>query len=45
MDAMILYSSTMLSSIASFLGSEPIIYIFALICLAAAVKVVKNIIT
>ena len=45
MDAMILYSSTMLSSIAFFLGSEPIIYIFALICLAAVVKVVKNIIT
>lgn len=45
MDAMILYSSTMLRSIAAFLGSEPIIYIFALICLSAVVKVVKNIIT
>ena len=44
MDAMIAYSTGMLEAIATFLGSEPIIYLFGLICLALVVKVVKDII-
>ena len=44
MDAMIAYSTSMLDAIALFLSSEPIIYLFGLVCLAAVVKVVKDII-
>lgn len=44
MEAMIAYSTGMLDAIATFLGSEPIIYLFALVCLAIVVKVVKDII-
>lgn len=44
MDAMIAYSTGMLDAIAVFLGSEPIIYLFGLVCLTFVVKVVKNII-
>ena len=45
MEAMIAYSTGMLDAIATFLGSEPIIYLFGLVCLAVVVKVVKDIIT
>lgn len=45
MDAMIAYSTSMLQAVAVFLGSEPIIYLFGLICFAILVKVIKNIIT
>ena len=45
MAAMIVFSVGMLEAIAAFLGSEPIIYLFGLICLAVLVKVVKDIIT
>ena len=45
MEAMIAYSTAMLEAIAVFLASEPIIYLFGLICLAALVKVVKDIIS
>ena len=45
MEAMIAYSSAMLEAIATFLASEPIIYLFGLICLAVLVKAVKDIIT
>ncbi len=45
MEAMIAYSAGMLEAIAAFLVSEPIIYLFGLICLAVLVKVVKDIIT
>ena len=45
MEAMITYSAGMLDAIATFLGSEPIIYLFGLVCLAVVVKVVKDIIT
>lgn len=45
MDAMIAYSTSMLQAVATFLGSEPIIYLFGLVCLAIVVKVVKNIIS
>lgn len=44
MDAMIAYSVGMLDAVARFLASEPVIYLFGLICLAAVVKVVKDII-
>lgn len=44
MDAMIAYSTGMLDAIAAFLASEPIIYLFGLVCLAVVVKVVKDII-
>ena len=45
MDAMIVYSTSMLQAVATFLGSEPIIYLFGLICLTILVKAIKNIIT
>ncbi len=45
MDSMIAYSASMLDAIATFLGSEPIIYLFGLVCLSLLVKVVKDIIT
>ena len=44
MEAMIAYSTGMLDAIAMFLSSEPIIYLFGLVCLAVVVKVVKDII-
>ena len=44
MEAMIAYSTGMLEAIAMFLGSEPIIYLFGLVCLAFIVRVVKDII-
>lgn len=44
MSDMIAYSVGMLEAISRFLGSEPIIYLFALICLAVIVKAVKDII-
>ena len=34
----------MLNAVATFLSSEPIIYLFGLVCLAVLVKVVKDII-
>lgn len=45
MEMMIVYSNAMLEAIAAFLGSEPIIYLFGLVCLVLLVKVVKDIIT
>lgn len=44
MEAMITYSTGMLEAVAIFLGSEPIIYLFGIVCLAFIVKVVKDII-
>lgn len=44
MEAMIAYSTGMLEAVALFLGSEPIIYLFGLICLVFVIKAVKNII-
>ena len=44
MEAMIAYSIGMLEAVARFLGSEPIIYLFGLVCLTLVVKVVKDII-
>lgn len=45
MGEMIAYSNAMLEAIAAFLGSEPIIYLFGLVCLSILVKAVKDIIT
>lgn len=44
MEAMIAYSVGMLDAVAAFLSSEPIIYLFGLICLAVLGKAVKDII-
>ena len=44
-DSMRVYSVGMLEAVARFLGSEPIIYLFGLICLAFLVKVVRYIMT
>lgn len=44
MEVMIAYSTGMLDAIATFLGSEPIIYLFGLVCLAVVVKAVKDMI-
>lgn len=35
----------MLSAIADFLGSDPVIYVFGLVCLCMIVKIIKNIIS
>ena len=43
MDAMLAYSVGMLDAVSTFLSSEPIIYLFGLVCLILAVKVVKDI--
>jgi len=43
MDAMIAYSVGMLDAVATFLASEPIVYLFGLVCLTLLVKVVKDI--
>lgn len=45
MENMTAFFADMLGAIASFLGSEPIIYIFGLVCLVIVVKVFKDIIT
>ncbi len=44
MEAMITFSSGMLDAVAQFLGSEPIIYLFGLVCRCFVVKVFKDII-
>ena len=41
-DSMMAYSVGMLDAVAVFLSSEPIIYLFGLICLAVVVKAVKE---
>lgn len=45
MENMTAFFVEMLEAIASFLGSEPIIYIFGLVCLVIVVKVFKDIIS
>lgn len=45
MENMIAFSVAMLDAVATFLGSEPIIYIFGLVCLVVVFKVFKDIIT
>lgn len=41
MNVMIEFTSTVLNQLASFLGSEPIIYLFGCVCLCFVVKAVK----
>lgn len=44
MEDMILFSTGMLDAVATFLASEPIIYLFGLVCLCFVVKAFKDII-
>lgn len=41
MDSMVLYSTTMLQAVANFLASEPIVYLFAIVCMACIIKVLR----
>ena len=45
MENMTVFFFFFFQAVATFLGSEPIIYIFGLVCLVIVVKVVKDIIT
>ena len=42
MQVMIDFSVAMLEAVADFLGSEPIIYLFAIVCLCGIVKVFQT---
>ena len=42
MDVMIEFSTSFLGAVAQFLGSEPIIYLFAICCLVGITKVVRQ---
>lgn len=44
MENMTTFFTEMLRAVAQFLGSDPIIYIFGLVCLCICVKVFKDII-
>ena len=44
METMTVFFERMLQAIAAFLGTEPVIYIFGLVCLAALAKIVKDMI-
>ncbi len=41
MEVMISYTTALLGAVADFLASEPMIYLFAIICLLGIVKVVR----
>lgn len=43
MESMAAFFVEMLGAISTFLGSDPIIYIFGLVCLVVVVKVFKDI--
>lgn len=45
MENMTTFFIEMLGAVSTFLGSEPIIYIFGLVCLVVVVKVFKDIIS
>ena len=45
MQNMSTFFTAMLEAIADFLGSEPVIYVFGLVCLCIVVKVFKDIIS
>lgn len=45
MDNMLAFSIGLLEAVADFLGSEPIIYVFGLVCFVIVAKVFKDIIT
>ena len=42
MSVMIDFSNALLTSVADFLGSEPIIYLFAIVCLCGICKVFRQ---
>lgn len=42
MDTMVQFSLAILEGVGSFLASEPVIYLFALVCLCAIIKVIKS---
>lgn len=44
MENMTTFFTQMLQAVATFLGAEPVIYIFGLVCLSALVKIVKDMI-
>ena len=44
MENMTAFFQEMLQAVAAFLGTEPVIYLFGLVCLAALAKIVKDII-
>ena len=44
MENMAAFFTEMLQAVAAFLGAEPVIYLFGLVCLSALVKIVKDII-
>ncbi len=44
MENMTAFFTDMLQAVALFLGTEPVIYIFGLVCLSALVKIVKDMI-
>ncbi len=44
MENMTAFFTDMLQTVALFLGTEPVIYIFGLVCLSALVKIVKDMI-
>lgn len=41
MDSMVNFTTAFLEAVASFLGSEPIIYLFGLFCLVVVIKAVR----
>lgn len=41
MDSMVQYSTTMLQAVADFLATEPVIYLFAIMCMAYIIKVFR----
>lgn len=41
MDSMILYSTAMLRAVADFLATEPVVYLFAIGCMACIIKVFR----
>lgn len=45
MNAMIDFSIAMLGAVANFLGSEPIIYLFGLVCFCFIVKAFRTLCT
>lgn len=45
MENMTTFFIEMLEAVASFLGSDPIIYIFGLVCLVIVIKAFKDIIS
>lgn len=41
MDLMVAYSVSILDAVASFLGTEPVFYLFTIVCMIGIVKVFR----